>query len=215
MSLSVALVTTAVAEAPLDAERRHRVSAVFGAGAALSAGRNGGGHAPGLAERVGFEATFSDVSAFSFDLEHSRQAIVDARVWFPGVDVPADALRGWRDWFVLDVGPRIGADVRPGGSGAPVWAVPWMRFGLVIAVARSRAEAPSLEGATVIVTNTVSPGLSLGAGVAVRVRDWLTLNPGFKAQVVVAVDPAEVVGGDSAVAAEWRFLPGLDVGFDF
>lgn len=198
-----------------DEGPRHHVSLVVGAAATVPMADPAWG--PGFAQRLSFEVAMGPVSAFTFDVEHGRSAVVDADALFPDASVPFDAVRGHRDTFAFDAGPRIGIDLRSPEARVDLealHAVPYVRFGVVGTLVRAELEAPAFDGTVTLPGSLAGPGVSVGAGCNVRIKRWFALNPNVKLTGMLAEDPSED-GGKDRWGVAWWMAPGLDVSFDF
>jgi hypothetical protein len=195
-------------------ERPRIASLAVGLGGSFLHGDNAAGYAGSLAERVVLDLATGDLVSFTLEFDHARHALTDSGAYFPEVPVPAGALSGFRDYYALDAGFRLAVPV---GTRDPtrVRALPFLRLGVALAATSTLLDAPSLDGRVALRSNTAWPAPSVGAGVEVRIRRWISLLPHMKTQVQVFEDTAESIGGPTRVAAEWRFQPALDVSIHF
>jgi hypothetical protein len=199
-----------------------------GLGGAWLFGGNADGFAPGLTERVAIGFSFGrdrapddtldgppppppGTSGFELVLDHARHPLTDAGAYFPGDDVPPDAVTGFRDYLMVEPGFRIGLS-RPDPDAGHVTVVPWIHLGIALAVTSTRLDAPSLDGRLALRNVDAWPAPALGLGMDVRVRPWLALRPAVTGHVLVRDDPAES-GTTTHWGAEWRIQPALDVAF--
>jgi len=197
------------------ADERPRITSIaVGLGGSILLGDNASGYADSLAERVVFDLATGDLVCFSLEFDHARHPLTDSGAYFPEAPVPAGALSGFRDYYALDAGFRLGVPV---GTRDPnrVRALPYLRVGVALALTSTLLDTPSLDGRIALRSNTAWPAPSLGAGVELRIRRWISLLPHLKTQVQVFEDTAEDLGGPTRVAAEWRFQPALDVSIHF
>lgn len=192
-------------------------SVVVGAGGSWLLGDAGAGWSGGVSERVGVDIALGDASAFAIDLEHARHHVRDAGAWFPERDVSAAAMEGFRDYFVVDAGFRLGIDVTEGTalpSAERLVVVPYLRLGVAGAVTSTRIDAPAFDGRIPVRSRELQAAPSLGAGVELRVRRWISVVPHAKAQCLIARDVGEI-DGHERWGLEWRLQPALDASFNF
>lgn len=192
-----------------------KVSIAAGIGGSWIVGENADGYGPGLAERLLVDVAAGEHAAFTLELDHARHTLEDAGAYFPAAKFPSGAITGFRDYLVVDAGFRFGGEVGPPGDPGRVRVFPFGRVGIGLAFTSSLLDVPGFDGRVALRSNTVWPAPSLGTGVEVRVRRWLSLVPHVKTQVILTEDPAETSAGSSRVAAEWRFQPALDVSINF
>ncbi|MDP2309034.1 MAG: hypothetical protein Q8P18_23625 [Pseudomonadota bacterium] len=193
------------------------VSVGAGLGGSWVLGANAEGYGGALSERVTVDLPTGDLVAFTVELDHARHRLSDAAAYFPEAPIPKGALTGFRDYLGVDMGFRVGLPVGDprAREATRVYAVPFFRLGLGVAVTSTLLDAPGFDGRVALRSNTVWPTPSLSAGADVRIRRWISLLPQLKTQVQVFEDSAESVGGATRVAAEWRFQPALDVSIHF
>lgn len=192
-----------------------KVSLAAGIGASFLVGGNGSGFGAGLLERLVLDVPTGELVAFTIEADHARHGLVDAGEYFPGLAVPADTLDGFRDYFAVDLGFRLGIDVGTPRERDRVRAVPFVRPAVGVVFTSTLLEAPGLDGRVALRSNTAWPAPGIGAGCELRIRRWITVIPRLDAQVLVVEDTVEYEGGPTDVVAEGRIRPAVDVSFNF
>lgn len=181
-----------------------------GAGVSFVAGRNGSAMGAALAERVALSLAIGEVSAIAVELDHARHEVVDGARFFD-LEAAPGGVTGWRDYLALEAGGRIGLVIerRPGTR-----VHPWLWLGVGVVFTGTEVVVPAFTGTADIRTRAAAPIASLGFGAAVRILDWLSVQPAFKTQFLVAPDPGEV-DGKEVWGLEARMQPAVDVSLDF
>ena len=198
-----------------DAEPWERkVSLAVGPGVGFLVGGNGGGYGVGFAQRVRIDGALSPVTSLQLDLDHSRHPLRDASGYFEELAVPADAMEGTRDYVVLDLGAQVDIDPGPAPTPDRFHVNPLVRFGAGVGFTDTKLDAPSFEGRVELRSRAVAPLISLGAGVELTVRRWLTFAPAFQFQGLLARDDGEI-DHQTQVGVEMRGQATLDVTLNF
>lgn len=215
MASMLLLLSVALAQdPPADAPRERSVSVATGAGVGFVLGGNGAGYGVGLAEHVGLDFRLSRVAAIQLDVDHSHHRLGDASGYFPDLVVPADSLTGTRDYLLADAGVRVSVDLARDADPDAVRPVPFVRFGGGAAFSDTKLTAPAFSGQTELRSRLASPMVSVGVGVELKLRQWLSLTPHARFQAIVARDDGEI-DAQTAVGVETRGQAILDVVFNF
>lgn len=190
-----------------------KISVAVGLGGAWLAGGNAPGYGGGLTERLVLDVPTGDLCAFTVDLDHSRHTLVDADAYFPSVVVPGSSLSGFRDYFTVDAGFRLGFPVPR--DPAVVSVVPYVRIGVGAVFTSTLLDAPGTDGRVAMRSNTAWFAPSLSAGGEIRIKRWISVLPHLRAQVQVVEDAPESTDAPSPIVAEWRYQPAVDVRINF
>lgn len=190
-----------------------KISVAAGLGGAWIAGSSAAGFSGGLVERLVLDVPTGDLCAFTLDLDHSRHALVDADAYFPAVRIPGGSISGFRDYFAIDVGFRLGFPVPR--DPARVSTVPFTRIGVGAVFTSTLLEAPGIDGRVALRSNTAWFAPSLALGAEVRIKRWISVLPQVRAQVQVVEDAPESTDAPSPIVAEWRYQPTVDVRINF
>lgn len=197
-----------------DFTRDRVVSVVVGLGGSWILGGNAEGYGAGVAERASVDLALGRASAFCVDLDHARHTLRDAAAYFPDASVPADATPGFRDYLTVDAGFRIGVPLVDDAPSDVVTAVPYLRLGVGATLTTTLLDVPAFTGRLALRSQTLVPSPSVGLGVEIRIRRWITVVPHVKAQFAIARDVGEV-DLDEQWGMESRIQPAIDVAFNF
>src|SRR5436190_927817 len=85
----------------------------------------------------------------------------------------------------------------------PIRAVPWIRLGLAAVHTSTLLTAPAFDGPFALRSNTLAPAVSLGGGVEIDLRRWLSVTPHANAQAALVEDEHER-DTKSVWGLEWR-----------
>ncbi|MFZ5480276.1 MAG: hypothetical protein ACOZNI_26160 [Myxococcota bacterium] len=185
-----------------------------GLGGSVLVGGNAEAFGAGVAQRLAGDVAISRGSAFSVELAHTRHVVRDASAWFPGADVSADAMEGFRDYVSVDAGVRVGGVLPPDAPVGAVTAVPFARIGLAGVYTTTLLGVAGFDGRVALRSERLSPAASLGAGCEVRLLRRIAVVPHLVAQAVVEEDVGEV-DGVGVWGVEWRLQPAVDASFHF
>lgn len=212
--------SAAFAAAPLviqtgspTADRARLASFASGIGASFVAGK-GGAYSPAFAERMVLSLSMGEASALSLEVDHARHTLANASGLYPEFTVAADAASGYRDFLTLELGGRIGLSFSERLPSDQIRAWPWLWIGAGCAFTDTSLEIPGFVGGVSVRTRATTPMATLGGGAEIRLKPWLSVHPGFKAQFLVANDHGEVDHLD-----KWgvtvRGQAAVDVAIDF